>query len=312
MPGRRSRPGLATCPRTSTVRDSMLTRASMDGDLALEDLARIGVDADLDGLADLRLADVLLGHREIDVDRIELLQRHDGRAGRNILADIDLAQAERGPKRARTAPSARSARACGRRRRQRNRAARARRRGWRSSSIRRSPAAAGDQARVRRFSRLRDWISGRPARRYRRFAPAAGPSPHPVRNSKVDRPHDAADLRRNIDALHRAERADGRQMRACHCSVFASAAATAATGCGAPAMKPLIISRLHEKLKIGEPARKSAEERKNHQEGKSAFHVSPVPASSPAAVWLELAWPSMRTQARQGSSRPCTFYAMAG
>ena len=42
----------------------------------------------------LELVDRLLRHEEIDVDRIERLQRHDRGAGGEILAEIDRANAE--------------------------------------------------------------------------------------------------------------------------------------------------------------------------------------------------------------------------
>ena len=65
-------------------------------DLALEHLAGIGVDGELDRLADPQLADLLLGHREIDADGIERLQRHQRHARRHVLALLHLADAERG------------------------------------------------------------------------------------------------------------------------------------------------------------------------------------------------------------------------
>ncbi len=46
------------------------------------------------GLPDLDVRERLLRHVEIDQDRIERLQRDDGRAGGQVLADVDLANAQ--------------------------------------------------------------------------------------------------------------------------------------------------------------------------------------------------------------------------
>ena len=48
----------------------------------------------VDGLADLEVLERLLRHVEVDQDRIERLQRDDGRSRRQVLAEIDLADAQ--------------------------------------------------------------------------------------------------------------------------------------------------------------------------------------------------------------------------
>ena len=87
-------PDWASMPRTSSVRVSCATRASSDWISPLKTLPGIGVDGQLDRLADAQLADVLLGHREVDPDRIERLQRDQRHARRDVLALLDLADAE--------------------------------------------------------------------------------------------------------------------------------------------------------------------------------------------------------------------------
>ncbi len=77
-----------------TLRVSWLTRELMEFELALEDAARIGVDPYLDILAKPEAGEILLGQWEVGIDLIERLERHERHAGRDILADIDLADAE--------------------------------------------------------------------------------------------------------------------------------------------------------------------------------------------------------------------------
>ena len=50
--------------------------------------------ADAHLASDAHLAGILLRHTEIDVDRIELLQRDDRIAAVQVLAEVDLAYAE--------------------------------------------------------------------------------------------------------------------------------------------------------------------------------------------------------------------------
>ena len=56
--------------------------------------ARIGVDRDAHGLPDLELRAVLLRHGEVRIEHRQIGQRHDLRARRQILTDLDLANAE--------------------------------------------------------------------------------------------------------------------------------------------------------------------------------------------------------------------------
>ncbi len=69
------------------------------GNLAGKGLILVGVDLHRDLLAEPDLIDRLLRHEEIDIDRIERLQRHDRRAGAEILPKIDGANAEMAGKR---------------------------------------------------------------------------------------------------------------------------------------------------------------------------------------------------------------------
>ena len=94
MPGNSLRSGLASVPRTSSVRVSCDDARVERGDLSLEDLARKRIDGELDDLIRLELADVLLGHGKVDPDGIERLQRHQRQPGRYVLAELDLANAE--------------------------------------------------------------------------------------------------------------------------------------------------------------------------------------------------------------------------
>ncbi len=63
-------------------------------DLAGEGLARQRIDAHMRLLPDRQYAQRLLRRREVGIDRIELLQRDHAEADRDILADIDPADAE--------------------------------------------------------------------------------------------------------------------------------------------------------------------------------------------------------------------------
>src|SRR5689334_14663975 len=64
------------------------------GDLALEGAARKSVDLDAHDLVDLERAGILLRYREVQIEHREIRQRHDLRARGEILADLDLADAE--------------------------------------------------------------------------------------------------------------------------------------------------------------------------------------------------------------------------
>ena len=55
----------------------------------LERLVRIGIDLGVDLLPDLDLIDRLLRQREVDIEPVERLQRHDRSAGAEILTDIN-------------------------------------------------------------------------------------------------------------------------------------------------------------------------------------------------------------------------------
>ncbi len=61
------------------------------GDLALG-LPALG--GQLYGRAGVQARHLLLGHGEVDVDRLQGLERHDGGAGGQVLAQIDLADPE--------------------------------------------------------------------------------------------------------------------------------------------------------------------------------------------------------------------------
>ena len=56
--------------------------------------ARIGIDRDANGLADLELRAVLLRHGEVRIEHRQIGQRDDLRARRQVLTDFDLANAE--------------------------------------------------------------------------------------------------------------------------------------------------------------------------------------------------------------------------
>ena len=62
----------------------------------VEDVARsrIGFRGHTHFRADLQLRDVLLRHGEVHVDRIQGLERDHGIAGRQVLTQIDLTDAE--------------------------------------------------------------------------------------------------------------------------------------------------------------------------------------------------------------------------
>src|SRR3984957_14949309 len=63
-------------------------------DLALETAARDSVDGHADELTYGARAQRLLWHGKISVDRVKLLQGHEARSHRDILPEIDIAQAE--------------------------------------------------------------------------------------------------------------------------------------------------------------------------------------------------------------------------
>src|SRR5262249_13447199 len=74
---------------------TLLVDQRIDGvDRAGDSLAGQRIDLKLDGLPDMDLAEVDLGHAEVDLQRIDGLQLEDGVALREILADADRAQAE--------------------------------------------------------------------------------------------------------------------------------------------------------------------------------------------------------------------------
>src|SRR4051812_4014470 len=64
------------------------------GDLAFEGAARIGIHSHANGLPDLELRAVLLRHREIGIQLRQIGQRHDLCAGGEILAYLDVPDAE--------------------------------------------------------------------------------------------------------------------------------------------------------------------------------------------------------------------------
>ena len=165
--------------------------------MPLKILSGIGVDVDLDGLADASFADVLLGHREVDADRIELLQRHERRARRDVLPDLDVADAE-------AAGERRDDRLLGDERA----GALDRRRRLIAGRERGVDAAPGvvlppptswlwRSRRPRRCAASPDWPSGRPVRSNRRSRPAGAPCCTSCVGFETDRHDDAADLRRD-------------------------------------------------------------------------------------------------------------------
>ena len=64
------------------------------GDLADKDTTRIGIDADIHGLAELQVRAVLFGDGEIHPDLREIGERHDLRASTEELTEFDMPQAE--------------------------------------------------------------------------------------------------------------------------------------------------------------------------------------------------------------------------
>ena len=63
-------------------------------DAAAEDLVRVGLDADLDALPVTDTRQLALREREVDVDGIELFQWHDRGPRRQVLAQVDAADAQ--------------------------------------------------------------------------------------------------------------------------------------------------------------------------------------------------------------------------
>ncbi len=94
MPGKSLRSGLANTARAVTLREFGADARVDRLDLALETAAGDGVDGHADDLTDGERAQSLLGHGKVGVDRVKLLQRHQARAHRDILPEIDIAQAE--------------------------------------------------------------------------------------------------------------------------------------------------------------------------------------------------------------------------
>ena len=80
-------------PDAETPAADLDARVDRD-DLAGEPLARPGLYADLDHLPFADPGQLALGQREIGVDRVERLQRHDRRARAQVLAEIDAPDAE--------------------------------------------------------------------------------------------------------------------------------------------------------------------------------------------------------------------------
>ena len=64
------------------------------GDLPFKRTIRVGVDQKPYGLSGLELAAVLLRDGEVCIERRQIRQRHDHRAGGKVLADLDVTDAE--------------------------------------------------------------------------------------------------------------------------------------------------------------------------------------------------------------------------
>ena len=94
MPGSSLRSGLPSVARTCTLRELASTCGLIAVILPANVWPGIGIDLRRDRLADPDLVQRLLRQEEVDIDRIERLQGHDGGAGSQILADIDRADAE--------------------------------------------------------------------------------------------------------------------------------------------------------------------------------------------------------------------------
>ena len=64
------------------------------GDRAVKIAIAERLDADLDRHPDAHVAELLLRQHEVHEDRVERLERHDARAGRQVIAEIHLANSE--------------------------------------------------------------------------------------------------------------------------------------------------------------------------------------------------------------------------